>query len=264
MTLTIARHIAAAPDDRRVADDLAAELLEQIDRLEGSPARLEAAFDAALTHLQARCLIDPRAAEAETWESILSAMRLGSALFAVSGPRAHTTPDNWLTAFWLAVVCRDARRLIRLCEIPVDWLRSPTPDTDEFVFHWIEALQALLLGKPWATQLENAIALSYPEIATLAPRDLLQFLLYPPITLFHALTRRNAAEFNEALIDALQLHREYWAVSEDQANDLDGVLSLPVLGLACLAREADLPIEVESDYLPKHLLLGTWVDESDT
>ncbi|MEU3510315.1 Imm49 family immunity protein [Streptomyces longwoodensis] len=40
-------------------------------------------------------------------------------------PRSYADAGNWLTTFWLAVVCRDQKRMSQLCEIPLDRLRSP-------------------------------------------------------------------------------------------------------------------------------------------
>ncbi|ESU48014.1 hypothetical protein P376_4005 [Streptomyces sp. HCCB10043] len=36
------------------------------------------------------------------------------------------------------------------------------------------------------------------------------------------------------------------------------------LAMACFALDAGFPVEVESDYLPKHLLQRTWIGEFPT
>ncbi|MET9383981.1 hypothetical protein ABZY09_23595 [Streptomyces sp. NPDC002928] len=45
----------------------------------------DAAFGSAIMSLLAHSLTDPRAAEIETWEAAVTAMQMGSALFAVTG-----------------------------------------------------------------------------------------------------------------------------------------------------------------------------------
>lgn len=34
--------------------------------------------------------------------------------------------------------------------------------------------------------------------------------------------------------------------------------------MTCFAYDAEFPVEVESDYLPKHLVQRTWLDEFPT
>ncbi|WP_206306623.1 immunity 49 family protein, partial [Streptomyces malaysiense] len=120
-------------------------------------------FSTALLHLQARCTVDPRAARLEIWEATVSALQTGSALFAATaqaegfvdcrinheirhipalGPRPYADAGNWLTTLWLAIVCRDQKRMTHLCEIPLDRLRSPEGQFDAYVYHWVAALQA--------------------------------------------------------------------------------------------------------------------------
>ncbi|WP_234430896.1 immunity 49 family protein [Streptomyces sp. NRRL F-4489] len=164
--------------------------------------------------LHARCVIDPRAAKVETWEATVNAMQLGSALFAVTsasegtiqcridrkaralqaiGPLSSADAGNWLTAFWLAVICR------------------------------------------------------------------LQGVLYPPINLFYHFVLKDEAGFSPALEEALKLHQMYWTMTEERRADVDGSIALGPLAIACLAYDGKLPIEVESEYLPKHLLQHSWL-----
>ncbi|KIQ65770.1 hypothetical protein TR51_18640 [Kitasatospora griseola] len=59
----------------------------------------------------------------------------------------------------------------------------------------------------------------------------------------------------------MELHREYFTADEERIRGAEGLVSLPLMGIACLAREAGLSVEIESDYLPKHILLGSWAGE---
>ncbi|WP_078660702.1 Imm49 family immunity protein [Streptomyces sp. NRRL B-24484] len=46
--------------------------------------------------------------------------------------------------------------------------------------------------------------------------------------------------------------------------DTTGLVAPAPLAMACLAHDAGMPIDVESEYLPHHLLRGTWVGEFPT
>ncbi|MFY4723437.1 immunity 49 family protein [Streptomyces sp. LaBMicrA B280] len=56
------------------------------------------------------------------------------------------------------------------------------------------------------------------------------------------------------LVEALELHQQHWTADEERAEDPEGRLALGPLAIACLAYDGGIPIEVESDYLPQHLL----------
>ncbi|WP_181725717.1 immunity 49 family protein [Nocardia gipuzkoensis] len=66
----------------------------------------------------------------------------------VAGPSHYGDSGNWLTAFWLAIVCRDQDRMTRLAEVPRHVLRSAEVRFDEYVYRWGDALQAYRLERP--------------------------------------------------------------------------------------------------------------------
>ncbi|MGW7225130.1 immunity 49 family protein [Streptomyces cyaneofuscatus] len=287
MTTTIARHdLSAGPDAERLADGLDEDLIEEIDDLETTAVLIDSAFSSARLSLSARCVADPRASAIETWESTVNALQLGSALFAVTGARdgsvecrinrkLRTIPatgpmstadaGTWLSAFWLAVICRDQDRMTQLSEIPLERLRSPEGSYDEYIYHWVDTLQSWWLRRPdLADKLIATIEASDPAVARIAPQDLLQAVLYPPINLFYHYVRNDRDGFTPALADALKLHKTYWTLNEDRAKDIDGSIALGPLAIACLAYDAEFPLDIESDYLPKHLLQRTWIGEFPT
>ncbi|WP_435603070.1 Imm49 family immunity protein [Streptomyces sp. bgisy130] len=70
---------------------------------------------------------------------------------------------------------------------------------------------------------------------------------------------RNAARdgnqaFTDSLANAPTWHKEYWTANEARSLSGDGLVALASLAIACVAHDADMPIDVESEYLPKHLL----------
>lgn len=285
MSVTIARHSSPGPDDEGYAERLGQSVLKGVARLERSPGSLDMCLGSATLHVHARAAVDPRAARLETWEAVVTAMQIYTAVFAVTGasegaverriahevrtlsaigPRPYADAGNWLTAFWLAVVCRDQKRLTELCEVSVDRLRSPDGAYDEYVYHWVAALQAYWLRRPeLVDELTAALQQSHPDIARGTPRDLLQNILYPPINVFYRFLRQDATGFNTALAEAVELHKAYWTADEDRTDDPSGMVALPLLAVACLAHDGGLPVEVTSDYLPQHLLERDWLGEFD-
>ena len=259
------------------AERLGGRLVKEIDGLEESAESIGSTFGTAVLLLHARCLADPTAAAAETREALFTATQLGAALFALTGtdegtvecaivgkvrvlPAVGASPaadaGNWLTAFWLAVVCRDGERTERLCQVPLERLRSAEGAAyDAFIYHWVDVLQTFRLGRPGLVdKLIATIEASDPAKVEVASQDLLQGVLYPPINLFYLLARKDMDNFGPALADALKLHRAYWTMVDDRREDINSTFALAPLAIACLAFDAGIPLDVESDYLPEFLL----------
>ncbi|MFF0382218.1 immunity 49 family protein [Streptomyces sp. NPDC004286] len=277
----IARHHRPGELDMAAVQSLTESLKEDCGNL--GMSTMAFAVDESLTHLQARLIADPQAGELATWEAAVTAMQLRHAAFAAAartegavecrildevrtipatGPQFYAHAGNWLSAFWLAVICRDQHRMTELCEVPLEVLRAAGPAGDEYVYDWVDSLQTYWLERPGLVEkLGAAFDNSFPEVATIAPRDLLQNVLYPPINLFYQFLRKDHGAFNTALLEALQLHRAYWSADEQRATDFSGMTSLSLLAVTCLAHDAGFPVEAESDYLPKYLLERSWVGE---
>lgn len=283
MTAQITWHeLPTGPDAERLSERVS----RRVDELEESADNIDFTFGTAVMAFRAHCVADPRAARVETWEAAVSAMQLGSALFAVTaGSEGHVEcridrkvrripaigslptakAGAWLEAFWLAVICREQDRMRQLCEVPLERLRAPEGQYDEYIYHWGDTLQTYWLRRPGLVEkLTKALRMSDPSVATVAPRDLLQGFLYPPINLFYHFVRRDTTGFSPALEEALKLHRAYWTLSEERSTDIDGAIALGPLAIACWAYDGELPIEVESEYLPKHLLQHSWLGEFPT
>ncbi|MFJ6851567.1 Imm49 family immunity protein [Streptomyces sp. NPDC091271] len=68
----------------------------------------------------------------------------------------------------------------------------------------------------------------------------------------------------DKLIATPKLHKAYWTVDEDREADTDGGFALGPLAVACLAYNGVFTIDVESEYLPKHVLQRGWLGELPT
>lgn len=175
--------------------------------------------------------------------------------FASIGSEYFVNAGNWLSAFWLAIVCRDQGKLDSLSDVPIELLRASGQEYDEYVYNWIDTLQSYWADRPGLIEkLTATLQNSDPAVATIAPRELLDHILYPPINLFYRSIRRGQADYNDALVEAINLHKEYWTADDDRRVLLGGNLALGPLAITCLAYDAGITISVESEYIPKGLL----------
>ncbi|MFJ3977549.1 immunity 49 family protein [Streptomyces sp. NPDC090021] len=263
MTVIVERHPIPTVDEQ-VTARLAQEFETSIQNLDASPAIVGMALNEALLQVQVHQALNPTGNRFGTWDATVSAMQVGSAAFAAAsitegslevrisherrtisatGPQFYANAGNWLTTLWFVIICRDQPRMNEICRVPLDlWLRRPDV----------------------ADKLISAIEMSNPEVAHSHPQDLLQGLLYPPINLFHTFVRKNVDGFGPALAEALNLHKSYWTLTEERAEDIDGAVALGPLAMACLAYDGKLPIDVESPFIPKYLVEHGWLGEFPT
>lgn len=284
MATPVPRHQYPTDDVPDALDALGETANWILDEFADSPVLRPQALSTALTLAQQHCAMDPQAAKFETWEAWVTAMQTGSALFAAAtategtsvtcrikeqkrmlpatGPESHLNAGTWATSFYLAMICRDNDRLRRLAEVPVSLLRDSGAVFDEYVYFWVEALQSFWLGRQdVGDKLVAAVDGTAPEALRYADADVMSKILYPPMILLYRVIRRDPAEFNGSLADALRRHKAYWTADEDRATSADGLVALGPLAMACLARDQGIPVEVESAYLPKALLEYAWIGE---
>ncbi|WP_200308519.1 immunity 49 family protein [Streptomyces adelaidensis] len=261
-------------------------LLDEIEVLSEHPEMFGLIFSSALSKALLHCLHDATADRSETWEAWVAAMQVGSALFAAAttdqesvecriahktrtiqatGAQHFTDAGNWITAFWLAIACRDQDRMTQLSAVPVDLLRGSGAVYDEYIYDWVDALQAYWMERPGlGEKFTAAFQGTDPDRLRVADRELMLKVLYPPLNLFLQFLKRDEEQFNAGLVEALRLHKEYWTADEDRQHSTDGAVALGPLAVACLAYDVGMPINVESEYLPKHLLERSWVGEFET
>ncbi len=229
----------------------------------------------------------------ETWEAWVTWMQVSEAALAVSttqpgiqitrrinhqehtlttvSPDYFTNARNWLDAFFLAVTCREQERYRSLCQVPVETLRqageSRGTQYNPYIYHWIQALQAFVLNRPGLVEnLTKAMELSDPVHAEIGDAETLNKMTFPPLNTLIHLARRQSDKFNEALAEGLVLFRSFHTATPERSQDIEGGVPLELLGLACLAYDTakvdpDFHFDVESGYLPKHILQRSWYGE---
>lgn len=271
------------------AQTIASDAESFLDIVEQRTSTLRSVFSDALMAARYWCVVDPEAARIETWDQFVLAMQASCGVFVAAarpgevipmrlgrvvkqvtgnGPNVYTGAGSWLTTLWLSLVCRERDRTRFLANVPLDVLRGSGEREADYVYpvySWVEALQLYWRQDPQMfDRLLEAMQGTNPEGLEPADASLVARVLFPPMKLFYYFTQRDAAAFNDALVEALELHREYWTATEERVRDSDGFIALAPLALACLARDAGMPIEVTSEYLPRYLLEGSWVGEYPT
>ncbi|MER6910704.1 immunity 49 family protein [Streptomyces sp. NPDC000594] len=287
MTAVVLRHAFPTENLPGREPAISTRILRALDDLQKSPLALPHAMSNSLILAYRRTGPDPEATWLESWEAWVCAMQSASAIFeaattaedsvdclihheirtvpAFDKPQSFVDAGKWITAFWLAVVCRNPERITALCRVPVAKLRESGAVYDDGVYPWIETLQAYWLGRPeFAQKLVEAAQGTAPEAAPIAGQEFTSLITWPPMDLLRHLATGEHEKFNRSLVEALDAHKLYWTADDERAEDCDGWVALAPLALAVLAQDAGFPVEVESGYLPKHLLKGTWVGEFPT
>ncbi|TDP98146.1 immunity protein 49 of polymorphic toxin system [Labedaea rhizosphaerae] len=279
----VERHELDHEHAERAVARLTARLHEAREDIETDTLGPGLAMDRSYHEFCQRCVADGRAAENATWLAMVRALQAGGALFlmatrprgesvefrygedtirrAATGPTSDSTSLTWLRTMYLAIVARDRARVELLASVPIELLRACAPERDDFEFAWIRALQLFARGEDG---LIDAVLQAMRDTEQLSPASVQEFVnvhFFPPMELFYHYTQRDQAKFDASLPAALDLHKRYWAT--DPRNEV-GLVALAPLAVACLAHDAGMAIEVESDYLPHHPLVGTRVGEIST
>lgn len=233
----------------------------------------------ALSHLGHRCAVDPLGSNGDTWDSLCFAAEAGAAIYAVAvavegtkvaitlrgkqipvtatGPVYFASGGTWLTAHHLAAITRDVQKTRQLSEVPLEVLRTSGSEEPEYVFRMVDMFQKFNLRQPGVHEALNVALKATGEI-TPVHREHVRVNALPQLNLFHSIV--NAGPFGQALAEALALYREFWS-TEDNEESPNGYVALGPLGLASVAHDAGIPIEVTSEYLPRHLYNGSWTRE---
>ncbi|MFM9373045.1 immunity 49 family protein [Streptomyces sp. Da 82-17] len=256
-----------------------------LNSLERQPLSFSMEVLSGVSRMGAHCGLSPDGGDLAAWEATVEAMQVSSALFVSAqgetgtfeyrighqirnlrygaGPRAYA--GHWVTAFYLAAVCREPKRMWQLAQVPVDLLRRAEGAYDPYMYDWVEALQAYRLDESdFGDKLVAAIENTDPARLRHAPRENVLKINYPPMNLLAQIAKRDENAFNAELAQALRLHKEYWTRDEDRSLDTEGWVALGPLAMACLAKDAGFTVTVESEYLPSALLDGDWVNEFPT
>ncbi len=183
----------------------------------------------------------------------------GTAQLATTGPDGSTHVHRWLSGYYAATCARDRAALDRLCATPVAVIRESPIGADDYEWPFVEGLQRLGQGhldKPASDLLVSAIEGAAEENISVEDVDFVLHVATSNIELAYRVAKRDAAEFNRAMEKALGYHQKYFTtIAEEGAEVPAALLPLGPTAMACLAHDHALAIAIDSDYLPRALIL---------
>lgn len=173
-----------------------------------------------------------------------------------TGPTDATHPGNWRIGWWLAHIVDDRASIDRLAATPIDVLRRSSSRADECQYRFVEALQGYEKHSPdWSTKLQAALDATDPQTTKLSDEDFALNILVPEMQMLFRLALGEIEPFGSALDFAIERHKKYWSKT-NRKTDPDGYLALGPLALASQAVQAGMPIDAESEYIPRALIEG--------
>lgn len=269
---TIVRHDHTNPDPARILRMGLEDLAEHRDILAENP--LSAGM--MIAHVvgaagAASVLGEPRAVQRAF---LARAVELGRASFELAydegeveitidgaalrvpatGPTGYTEPATWHTVFGLALALRERSTVDYLASLDVVVMHDSATRVDDYRYAMMVAMQTFWRGGDWRPHAKEAVALSSDSGvggADHVPAVLGQLALLDPIE------RNDAAAFSAQLTAALEAHRAHWGAKR-WSGHLAAQLAVVPLGLAALAHDRGLSIDVESDYVPAWIIRGEW------
>lgn len=284
---TVPRHPTDAEWAEEQLEYFSTVVPEGAASVEQSTERLSVLHMSAIDRIGYATVLDPTAENLTTWDAVVQAMQVTTGIYAAAGategtvewligertvhipatgPVHYANFKRWLDAFWLAAIVRDSKCIDLLASLPLDIIKASGNQYEELDALWARSLQMFTRSEPGVAEVfAEAMAATDPERLTVSTPDYALRLAFPALNVLLNLMRSNhEREFNEALAQALEQHKAFYTADSKLADDPRGLIALAPLGLACIAKDAGLTVDVESDYLPKHLVLGSWVGEYRT
>ncbi|TMP43304.1 MULTISPECIES: immunity 49 family protein [unclassified Pseudoalteromonas] len=167
----------------------------------------------------------------------------------------YAEPEEWLDAYFLAVITRDFESMDSLANFPVEIMKHSATKADPVLYSLVEVFQAYHHRHP-----------DYPKMLNDTMKELIadgdDWSLHVGmgyLETFAALTTDIGFDFNETLAKNVQLQEKYWInASGPDTVPVESFLPLQLLGMACMWRDMGNTVTVESDSLPRSLIEGTY------
>ena len=158
-------------------------------------------------------------------------------------------PMKWAEAISIAVALRRTDGIAILSRFPINFERG-----DRFWKPLLQAYQRFVLGDPgWVPLSAEASSLARSTSKT-SPKTIARYMSMVPT--MHAIAAHDAVAFTDALVEMLKAHKAEKSRGVDKDRGRSGFAELAT-GLAALGVDRGLPLEVESEYLPAWMVLGT-------
>jgi hypothetical protein len=267
----------------RAAEELAREVgfvAETIESLQRVPENMLSLAQDSLREAGLRHLAEP-----DSPDIVTSLRRAGRAALAAcemvssgTGPVSVTLDDgvpilldrirdnalvdvsHFIDGFYAALAARDKDTLLSLSRLDVQRLGEPGVYSPEYRYHWARALQGFQLGATWTGKsLRAALEGAEPEALPFGA-EYAAFIASIEMELMTA-TAADAGQFNAVLHRSLEGHQTFFgsiqpSPGEDLSEDPQGFIAFGPLAFAVCMADRGWPITVQSDYLPRRIILG--------
>ncbi|MFI0451696.1 immunity 49 family protein [Actinomadura sp. 6N118] len=219
-----------------------------------------------------RSCLDPAAGDPRQWTDLVLASEAACAAFRLAaapreteleltvagrtgsvpapGPNSYSGHWEYAKAVAFALTARSADDLVFLGGVADEVFgksRGAGPDVPAYAL----ALRAFLAGGDARTHLDTALAKKSGD-------DHWECLRNPRVHMLDRLVADDQEGFDKAMTEGLDLYRQYYSAG-DRVDDVEGLIWIDALGLACAAHDRGWPVAVETDYLPRRIVEGSWL-----
>jgi hypothetical protein len=165
--------------------------------------------------------------------------------------------DHWKSAFDACMILRDMKGLELLATVPEQVFIGSNSGASSFDLAYFRFLSHFFTGgqdtPKWI--LDVLSEANKPQDNSVR-QDFVDRIRYPELMLYKAFVLGEAEKFNHSLTEALEAHQKLFG-SKASANKTTGWISLPILSACVMASDSKkFPIGVESDYIPRWLIMG--------
>lgn len=157
----------------------------------------------------------------------------------------------WIEATWCALACGDVVAQRWLAAVDFAQLSPDGVRFNDYLQPYAAALRALITTEgDLADLLEQAIATCEPSSPALAStQQRIDQLDYPVLKALFLLLSEEPDDFDAALVEVLEGHRDFWKGGENALAE-DGMICLPALALRRMAAQRAQDVQVASPYMP--------------
>ncbi len=160
----------------------------------------------------------------------------GDTFVLTGAPKANfVDTGKWETAFYSAVILRDEAAIDVLNEVDETVFFNANIKPDSFDLALVNLLQGLFSAdSDLIALLEKAWKTSEPDEIDDDRFSYASKILVPLLPIIRCIFTPNAEdEFNEAMLEAVEQHKDFWTVTNE--DNKQGWLSLPLMAVAVLA-----------------------------
>jgi hypothetical protein len=170
---------------------------------------------------------------------------------------AFMSVDDWKLAYDACMLLRDMDGLRFLATIPEEVFEKSNNRASAFDLAYYRFMAHFFNGgKNTGALLIDAMEEGGKPQSNPTRTKFVDLVRIPELQLMEDFVLGDSAAFNNDLYDALVSHKKYYGTSEN-GFATPGWIALPLLSACTLASDGKkFPIEVESEYLPKWLILG--------